>query len=355
MREGGRRAKRVSAWVDDNYRLVILALVVVGVAGGYTAYTAYGTTETVVRERTVSTATTFSEFSHGATVREDSAVFSQGVRLAGRSLYFTQLSPVLNGTYRLRHGGEDPVPARARADARLVLRSVGSGDTVYWSDSEPLGSVNESSLEPGEPMAANFSVNVTASLASIGRIRENLSASPGSAEVAVVVSSVVEGETGGERYVDMREETMTVSPGRGTYSVGADTEGRKVHEAEETVVIEKEGSNTPVYGGASVFVLSVVSSALLEKKRREGFFSVPEEEVQNAAFRADRERFDEWISRGSVEGQGTDRTVRVSSLADVVDAAIDTDRRVIETEEGETYVVLAGETKYVYERGTDDG
>jgi hypothetical protein len=335
------------------YWLVFVSLVIIGTAGGYFAYSAYTATETVTEERVTSTATTFSEFNHSATVREDVGVFGQGVELENRRLYFTSLSPSLNGSYTVRHGGGDPEPASARIELRLVLRSVGGGGVVYWKESERLASANESSLGPGEPLSASFSVNVTRSLGRIEEVRESIGASPGSAEVLVRADSVVEGTVGEERFIDTRSEEMSISPGRGTYSASSDTEGRKVHEAKETVVREKDTSGGALYIGILLFVGSIAGFVTLERKREQGVFSVPEEELQAARLRTERENFDEWISEGSIEATSDRQEVRLSSLTDLVDTAIDTDSRVIETEEGERYVVLTQGAKYVYERAWD--
>ena len=340
--------------VGRYYWLIFASLVVLGTVGGYVAYSTYTATETVTEERVTSTATTFSEFNHSATVREDVGVFSQGVQLENRRIYFTALSPRLDGNYILRHGGNNPQPADARIELRLVLRSVGSGDTVYWKESEALGSANASSLEPGRPLTASFSVNVTRSLNRIDEIREELGASPGSAEVLVKANSVIEGEVGGERFVDTRSEEMLISPGRGTYSTSTNTEGRKTHQARETVVRERSTPNTGVYGGILVFLGSIVGFVALERKREQGLFSVSEKQLEEARFEDERDSFDEWISEGEVQGDSDRQVVRLSSLTDLVDTAIDTDSRVVETEEGKRYVVLTEGIEYVYER-TEEG
>ena len=332
------------------YWLIFVSLVVLGTAGGYVAYSTYTATETVTEQRVTSTATTFSEFNHSSMVREDVGVFSQGVELENRKVYFTSLSPRLDGNYILRHGGRDPGSASARIQLRLVLRSVGDGDTVYWKESEQLASANESSLEPGEPLLASFSVNVTRSLDRIDEVRENLSASPGSAEVLVKADSVIEGEVDGERFVDRRSEEMLISPGRGTYSASSETEGRKAHESKETVVRQESPPNTGVYAGIFVFVGSIVGFVTLERKREQGFFSVPEEDLMEARFKAERDNFDEWISEGSIEDTSDRQEVYLSSLTDLVDTGIDSDSRVIETEKGKRFVVLTESVEYVYER-----
>jgi hypothetical protein len=335
------------------YWLIFASLVVFGTVGGYVAYSTYTATETVTEQRVASTATTFSDFNHSTTVQEDVGVFSQGVELENKKLYFTELSPRLEGNYIIRHGGRDPEPAGARVRLRLVLRSVGDGGTVYWQESEPLASGNESSLEPGEPLSVPFSVNVTQSLDRIEEVRENLGASPGSAEILVRAESAIEGEVGSERYVDTRSESMFISPGRGTYSASSETEGRKTHEATETVVRQESPPNTGIYVGSLVFLSSIFGFVLLEKKREEDFFSVPDDEMEEARYKREKEKFNEWISEGTISGSSERQEIRLRSLTDLVDAAIDSNSRVIETQKDQKYVVLTEDVKYVFSRERD--
>jgi len=242
-------------------------------------------------------------------------------------------------------------------ELRLVLRSVGDGGTVYWKESNQLVSENASSLEPGSPLSASFAVNVTRSLNRIEGIRENLGASPGSVEVLIKADSVIEGDVGGQRYVDTRSEEMKVSPGRSTYSASTSTEGRKVHEAKETVLTQQRPSNSGVYGGGSVLIGSVICFILLERKREQGLFSIPEDEIKEAEFKSEREKLDEWISQGDILGGNRKLEVRLGSLTDVVDTAIDSNSRVIETEKDKEYVVLTEDIKYTFRReeGTEEG
>jgi len=336
---------RIRYLLGRYFDLAFALLLLVAVVSGYVAYSAYTETETVTQEEVASVATTLSEFRHGAEVQENAVVFEEGIRLEDRTLYFTSITPILNGTYLVRHGGGNPEPADARIELRMVLRSVGNDGQVYWKDTQRLTSRNLSSLEPGVPMEANFSINVTDTLERIDSIRENLSASPGSAEVLVVAESAVEGTVGNESYADVRSERMVLSPGRGTYSVSSETKGR--HRYEETITVRRE-EETPlnlIYAYLLVLFLSLAGSAFLYRKKEEGELSPTKEEMEAVEFERERARFEDWISEGSVQDMDK-KEVRMSSLEDVVDVAIDAERRVVE--DGGEYVVLVDDVKYTY-------
>jgi len=121
-------------FLDRRYAVIVAVFAVVALGGFYVGYTAHTTTETVADQRVTATWTTSSSFEHGASVERDAVVFDEGVVLEDRTLYFTRVSSVLNGTYRLNHSG-DAEPATARAEITVVLRAADEVDdeTVeYW-------------------------------------------------------------------------------------------------------------------------------------------------------------------------------------------------------------------------------
>ncbi len=68
----------------------------------------------------------------------------------------------------------------------------------------------------------------------------------------------------------------------------------------------------------------------------------------------ERVRYVEWISRGTIPATGTYARVPVETLVDLVDIAIDSEKRVIHDTSKDIYVVLDGNLMYEYRDG-DDG
>lgn len=340
--------KEAQYFLDRRYTAVLALLVVLGLVGGYVAYVTYTQTETVTEQRVASTATTSTDFQHGVTVQRDTIVFEEGIYLGGRTLYFSSLSPELNATYSVRHGGDDPEPADARAELMLVLRSVGDDGTEHWRVSDTLATAEEASLEPGEPLEANFKVNVTNATARIDRIQSDLGASPGETQVLVTSETVIAGEVGDEEFNETRSESLRINPGSGTYSVSVDVEGQNSHQALETVETEVEPSALSQYGSVALVFVSLVGILGMLIGRRMDVFELPQKEIERMEFESQRESLDEWISRGTLSGDEAETVMRLESLEDLVDVAIDSNRRVTELDDG-SYVVLVDGVRYVYE------
>jgi len=333
------------------YAVVVAVFIAVALGGVYVGYTAHTTTETTVTQNVKATWTTSSSFEHSAAVQRDASVFDQGVVLQDRTLYFTRVSPVLNGTYRLRHGGDGVQPATARADITLMIRAVGNDDgrTVeYWTSIEDSRSAEAEQLQPGESLSVNFSADVPELLESINEIQTDLGATPGQVQVLVSATSAMETRVAGENFSEARNETLVIKPGAGTYSVAPRTDGRRSYPSTETVVNEVEPSFLEAYVSFIVAFVCLFGASATFVARRQGVFDLPTETVERLESDKERDEFDDWISRGSVSRFDADGEVRLDSLEDIVDVAIDSNRRVTQVEDGR-YVVMVDGVRYVYE------
>ena len=340
-------------FLDRRYVYVVAVLLLVAGSGAYVAYTAHATTETVTEERVTATWTTSSEFEHNATVQRDSVVFEEGETLEGRAVYFSSLSPELEGAYTFRQGGSDPGPATASLNLSLVLRSVGGEGVEYWRVTDTLATVEDPSLEAGEPLTAGFSVNVTETVLRIEEIERDLGASPGETQILVTAETDVEGEVGDEEFNETRTESLRVELGSGTYSVGVNVGGQNTERATETFETTVEPSPLSAYGSVVLAFVSSVGLIGVLVGRRLGAFELPPETIERLEFESQRDGLDEWISRGSMSGEKAETVMRLESLEGLVDVAIDSNRRVTELDDGR-YVVIVDGVRYVYEPGFDE-
>ncbi|GGL58581.1 DUF5305 domain-containing protein [Halocalculus aciditolerans] len=337
----------------DEYFAVLLIVCLVVVGGGvYLGATAATAEETRVETQQVANWTGDAEYEQSAVVENGTSVFAEGTRLSNRSLYFTRVSPVLDGEYTFRQSGGDE-PARVSVELSLVERSVESGSseggqqTVYWQRVRSLASRNVT-LAAGEPVTVGFSVDVPQEEQRIRQIREELGASPGEAQVFVVASTTVQASVAGEPVTKTRRDRLVVRPGSNVYRVSADVAPADSETVTRTVTVPVEPSFTSVAVPFVAAVLALAGAVGLVVARRRGALTVSEAEREAEALRAAREDYDDWISTGTVPDVERS-TVRVDSLEDLVDVAIDSDRRVIETRGGERYVVLVDDLAYVYE------
>jgi len=318
--------------------LVLVAFLLVAAGGGYLAYDAQTAPDTRTETRPAGSWTVESGFNHGAEIVDGTSVFPTGTRLENRSLYFTELAPTLDGEYVVTHRGEVE-NATGTVELRLVTEAIDessargqeqSGPTVYWRERDPLATEDIEGLAPGESHRVAFEVNTTAVSERIAEIESELGASPGTTRVSVVARTDLEAEVAGERFVDGRTDRLDIEPGAQTYSVERDVSPPGIYDASRTVAVPVEPPPLRQYGGPLLMVLGISGAVLTGTAIRRDSISVRDYEQAQLDYARTRSDLDQWISTGTVPGDDDERTVvELNSLRDLVNVAIDSDRRVI--------------------------
>lgn len=342
-------AARLRTVADTWFVFVVTLLVATSLLGGFLAYSAYAEgPETDTEERTVEAWSTTAGFDHGAEVQRENAVFEVGEELSNEPVYFTRAAPELDGEFEHRYdGGEGAVDVEITVER--VIRSV-DDDVEHWATSEPVGSVEREDVEPGEGVVADFEVDVPALENETERVEDSLGQTPGTVETVVVAHVILEGTIDGDPVTHGDRYELAIDPDGDAYAVEAPVADRHVEERTEEV---EAAATASVFGpapGAALALVSVAVLSALVRSRSQGTLAPSRTELERLRLDRERAAFDDWISTGAVPADVDDRTrVEIDSLEDLVDVAIDHDRRVIESQDGRYYVVEEG-LLYVHER-----
>lgn len=330
--------------------LILLVTLALTLAGGYVTYDSHvDGAETVTEQQTVGTWTVESEFEHGATVLRDTEVFSSGEQLSNRSLYFTTASPELDGTYTVSHDNTDGNAAVTSTNLSLVIRAVeerNGNQVVHWQTRDSLDTLDAVEIEDGESAATTVSVDIPTILNRTEAIQNDLRAAPGQTEVLLVADTTVESSVDGETFTDTRTDRIEIVPGQSVYRVSTTTAGATSYDATEPVTRTIEPTRLELYGGPVLCVLGLVCMAFLGTARWRGWLVVTDRERARNEFERARNDFDEWISTARIPDANDRTSVPTDSLVDLVDIAIDSDRRVLE--DGDQYAVLVDNEIYTY-------
>jgi hypothetical protein len=332
-------------YVDDNRRLLALLCVLAVVTGGWLAHGAHVDPGTTTEERTAATWSTEGAFRHDAAVQRNTSLYAAGTRLENRSTYFTTLTPRLRGTYLLR--APDAPPASAETTLRLALSTTHDDGTVLWNRTEPVATATGRLGD--DPLRVGFAVNVSAVRQRIATINDELGVTPSRTEVVVVAETRIEGED----WTATRSDELAIAVDGAVYTLDHRTDGPTTHSRTETVTVARDPGLTRAVGGPLLGLVGLLGLVALAGLRIQGPIPLDPDRRRAIALARDRRRFDEWISEGTVPSSD-DPVVRVDSLPDLVDVAIDSDRRVIES--GDRFYVLLGEARYVFDpcRSTTD-
>lgn len=342
--------------------LVLVVFLLVAAGGGYLAYDAQTAPDTRTETRPAGSWTVESGFDHGAEVVNGTSVFPAGTQLENRSLYFTRLTPTLDGEYVVTHRGSVE-NASGTIELRLVTEAIDESDTggqgqgsptVYWRETDPLAIEDVEGLAPGASHRVAFEVNTTAVSERIAEIESELGASPGTTRVSVVARTDLEAEVAGERFVDGRTDRLDIEPGSQTYDVERDVSPAGTYDASRTVEVPVEPSPLRLYGGPILIVIGLAGAALTGIAMYRESVSVRDHERAKLEYARTRSDLDKWISTGTVPGNDDERTVvELDSLRDLVNVAIDSDRRVIERPDAHPrFVALDDDVRYVFDPPT---
>lgn len=356
----GNRGLQARILLDEYATVIAVVFLIALLVGGGLIYTTYVAPGTTTEERSVGQWETGGEYTHSSTITEENRVYPVGTTLEGRSLYYTRLGPELDGTFRytfdVRRGAASDDALDTTIETTLVIRSVGEGGETFWRVDEPLDSTN-ATLQPGATATTNFTVNVSALREEIDAIRSDLGASPGETEVFVVSTVDASGTVAGQPTTHSSAHRLAIDPGAGTYGVAGNATTEQ-HQRTEQVTTERSFGPVGSAAGPLLAVLGLVGLIALGVGHQQGVVSVSEAERAAYRTRREHESFDEWISSGRVPPSArAGKAVAVDSLEDLVDAAIDSDRRVIHDPADGSYHVIDDALRYEYapSAGVDTG
>ena len=344
-----RRQIRLRSLLDRRFLLLVGLFIAIVVAGGWLAYEPHVAPATIEDSQPTGTWEEQPTLSHQAEIQRANPVFPVGETLRNQGLYYTRLSPELQGTYTYAYEAPDG-ELDTTVDVFLVLQSVDDDGNVYWSERERLERDSIEGLQPGQEMQLSFDLNVSDVEPRIEAIESGLGASPGTSEATVVVETTVSGTVNGERISNRHVGEYVLEPTGSTYSVQTNTENVGERTFTETVEVDERYGPLRSYGSLALVVFGLVGIATLGYGRHADLLAVTDDERRLLEAASQREEFDDWISVGRVEEADLEGPrIEIANLEGLVDVAIDSDRRVIEDPQQGAYYVVEGDVYHVYE------
>lgn len=333
----------LAAWLPV---LVVVAVVLAGV-GGWVTYTAHVDPGTATEQRTTTVWTADSEFDHSATVTRENPIHAIGTVLTDRSAYLQSAAPVLDGAVTVEQQGLSENVTVA-LDATLVLASADE-ETTYWTDRRSLNDTRVANADG--PVTLTFALNTSRVTERISEIESAVGATPGTTNTSVVVDATVSGTTAdGEQRRLTFSRRVSLSVEGDTYAVNAPDSGEERVERTTTVTSDREYGPVYAVGGPLALLLGVAAVGALGVTHREGRIGLSDAERERLDYLDDRAEYDEWIVSVSLPPVDDQRRVATaSSLADLVNLAIDEGTAVIEAPTGGTFHVVTDEYRYTYD------
>lgn len=352
MSRGRLRARAV---LDEWFPFVVVALLILGAAGGWFTYATHVDPGTHPEERTVSSWETAGRIEHAATVRRANPVFPRGSTLRNRSAYFRRIAPVLDGAVRYRYAATERGNLTVGAELDLVLRAVsgegggGTERTEYWRIERPIGERMVVGVRPGETVTVPFSLNVTRIESRMTEVSSALGGMPGSTGAVVRIRFRLSGTVNGGRIGRAESYEVPIGIEGSTYRVAEPDGIGDRYERTRTVAVTDTYGPIRRIGAPLVLVLSLLGAGALAVARNRGEVALSDAEREYLRFRDDRDDFEEWIATVRLPEEVFSRPrAEAASLGDLVDVAIDTDNAVVEDPDTGAFYVVHGGYLWVY-------
>jgi len=312
--------------------LTVVGIVAVGVAANTVVSPPVETVAEETNQQRFATEVTTS-----AVVTGNSSLYEEGDVLREMPVYF------LAGTPNLTIHVRSTVPGgqRVELDQRLVLYMAAARDgSVFWESRRVL-TADSATVENGVDWT-NTTVNMSALRATI-REKQAAVGTVGTFRATLRLNTTYESS---EYAGALTGETPVVFTDRAYWLQGSLGDSRS-HSTTVTqrVVQPVDWQRALLFG---VLGLVCLAGALGSFRT---YRTVDREAVRT---RRARNQYDEWISNGEIPTKSEKEYVRVDTLEDVVDVAIDTNKRVIHDRDLDAYGVIEGDLVYFYATGDAD-
>lgn len=320
-------------------RVVIVALALVAALAFLGAGLTYANPATIDVPTESNQQTVETSLSTHATAAADTSMYDRGDRLDDQPVYLRSAAPT--ATVTAETVVLDAKEVELDQTVMLVYEARTRDGTTFWQDRERL--VHEEA--PTDRVTTEATLDIDEIAARHRAITADLG-DGGSAHVYILIETDYRTET----YAGTMTEQSGLSLRTDSYTI----ESVAATETHDTPSAEtRPDASSGVALGESLFfpyvtlVLGLVGaftagSAVVGHRLRDEV----DPAVETAAIHYDR--YEEWISRGTLPPLDARSTVLMEGLADLVDVAIDTDGRVVYDATREAYAVIDGRQAYVY-------
>jgi hypothetical protein len=306
--------------------LVILGLVAFG--GAAETYANPPVEEVTRNTNTQSVQTQVEET---AVVINDTELYEEGQVLRDMPVYFYEASPDLTLRVRTDVPSDQTVTVSQRHVIRV--RGIRNGETFY--EDERLVAAGKTQVSDGTAWS-NTTLNMTEIRSYVSRKQSAVS---GVGEFRATLDVNVAYET--DRYSGTFNTSAPLVFTGGAYWIDGDLSASRTHSTPETQRTVESPDMTTVGGLSALGVGLIAGAAVVFRRSRR---------LDPRAIETDlaRSRYNEWISNGEIPTKSEKEYIRTDSLEDLVDVAIDSNRRVIYDRSLDAYAVVEGDLVYYF-------
>jgi len=306
--------------------LVLLGLVGLGVAGVASTQPQYETTTSQAFEQTVGTSVETS-----AVVTGNTTLYEDDERLDDKPAYLLSASPNVT----LSVDSRVPDGVETRLEERLVLELTGTKDGErFWQEDRTL--VNRTRRVNGTAPATNVTVDIPQLERELADVRGEVG------QIGTFQSRLrLEVTYATNRYSGTLTAAAPLQITDRAYWIDGSLSGEETQTTAVTERTEIPPDPLSYLGPGLAGLVAIALGGVVWTRHREVDLTAIERAIN-------RSQYEEWLSTGEFPTGPNKRHIRMENLEDVVDVAIDSNKRVIYDESYRVYAVADGDLVYYF-------
>ena len=315
---------------------------------GLWTYEAYAGAAYEEREEIVSSYTQYGSYTYTAPVTKSNPLYTTGTVLEmGKPAYFFAVSPTVDFsfTYRLKATDSANISVKREtvivATSKEVAEEEGKEDVIFWQKEFPLKSKRAVDIENDEPITETFSINVSEIQSMVKGVQDQLKY-PQGATVEIITRVSCEGQVNGKYVNNTKDFAIPLVMGSSYYQMPEELEFNESTALYKKIRVQKDSSLSSIKKPLPIFLLSIVLVGTIlscrKMKKTEPLY------IEKLEIEQRRSPFKELVSKGKLpENISSFIRVEISSLQELIDAAVDMNERVIyDTETGVYFIIHSG-------------
>ncbi|AEA47310.1 DUF5305 domain-containing protein [Archaeoglobus veneficus] len=278
-------------------------------------------------------------YTGSALVLKENPVWEVEDRLSGLPVYLLGISPIMDVNFSFKIS--NPNANVSIKSVTKVIYSSSYNEKLLWKKTY-MEFTNETT---GNSLESTFSINITDLRKTINDVQKALGFHQGTTEVKIVTCVNYSGFVNGEKVEEVKTYVMPLDVGGDTYKFENvyNTDSKK---RTENRIVEVE---PPLIDKmAPVFVMTALLSTLVTFSAVKIRFDPNNHDLRKLKIEEEKSKLEKWISEGKLVNNPGLIRVEMDSLKGLVDAAIDTNERVIYDSEVSEYFFIHGDVIYIF-------
>lgn len=317
---------------------------------GFWIYETYAQKSYEDREKLVSSYTEYGKYTYTAPVTETNPLYPKGTRLEmGKPAYFFTVSPTLDISFEYSVNATDSVDLAVEGDTMIVATSKeesGEKQKIVWQKEFPVEHMRVADIKDEDTLVHKFSLNVSEIQSMVTAVQDQLKYSPNTT-IEIVTRVSYQGQINGEDVRNVKDFAIPLIISSSFYQMPEELEFKEVKNTYKKFRLRNDPSLSTLKLPLSLFLFSTVMvgmmlSCMKMRKVDPTYIEKLEKECVYSPFK-------EFISKGKIpENRNSLMQVEISSLQDLVDAAVDMNERVVHDAESGMYFIIHNDALYIF-------